>query len=673
ERWATMVPDLIGRSRSEHVLLPNGADHHARQRNLPAALEALAAAARPHVVIGSSLATFAESLVAAASRSGGIPGIRGELRDSYGYLWTLQGTFSARAPQKRRHAQVERLLLRDCEPWVALAGASKVALLHVAWKSLLLCHPHDTLCGCSTDLVARAMDARLDDAEDQAVGLRDDALLEMIGHDRDRAREEPGSWTPVTLVRNPSARPRSGVAILRLSAFAADVKVGANASPGAVRTARARVPALDGVPPVQVLTKALAHERTEAPRHYPDNDEVLGAEVAAWVGNVPAYGIRGYRHVGRAAKDEIPNPVVVDGLSLSNGFVSVRVTSDGRVTFDDHSTGVGIGDLLSWESREEAGDEYTASPRGPMLEFTYDGARVVHRGPVRGTIALEWRMKRRGFVVTGRTLLTVDAGARFLRIGVDARNAAADHRLRLGIATHLRDARVWADAMFGPVERKPIVATPEDLKLETPPATAPLHRYVSLFTESRGATVYSDGLAEYEADPNGTVFITLLRSVGELSRNDIPERPGHAGWPTPTLGAHCRGPFSARFALMCHGPRNAKTIDRIEHAADDVLLPLMGGTLRSALAVPAPVSGVGLDGLGLACSAITRTDDGEQFVLRCVNLTDETVAGAWTVPAGFSIAALARLDETVIGPLTVADGRIAFVAPPRAVITVLVR
>ena len=32
-----------------------------------------------------------------------------------------------------------------------------------------------------------------------------------------------------------------------------------------------------------------------------------------------------------------------------------------------------------------------------------------------------------------------------------------------------------------------------------PPPTAPLHRYVSLFDDARGVTVFSDGLAEYEA------------------------------------------------------------------------------------------------------------------------------------------------------------------------------
>ena len=113
--------------------------------------------------------------------------------------------------------------------------------------------------------------------------------------------------------------------------------------------------------------------------------------------------------------------------------------------------------------------------------------------------------------------------------------------------------------------------------------------------------------------------VTLVRGVGELSRNDLVERPGHAGWPTPTPGAQCLGEFGGEFAVMLHGPRLAPTIDAIERAADDVLNPLVGTTLRSAISVQPRVDGVELVGAGLAFSTIKESEDGEWLVLRCVN------------------------------------------------------
>src|SRR6476646_6404722 len=121
---------------------------------------------------------------------------------------------------------------------------------------------------------------------------------------------------------------------------------------------------------------------------------------------------------------------------------------------------------------------------------------------------------------------------------------------------------------------------------------APLARYVTLASQHQGATIYSDGLGEYEALGDGTVAITLFRAVGELSRNDLPERPGHAGWPAPTPEAQEQGPFGGRFALLLHGPRSEDTVAEIERTADDVLHPLVGRTVRTATELALVTHGV---------------------------------------------------------------------------------
>jgi len=202
--------------------------------------------------------------------------------------------------------------------------------------------------------------------------------------------------------------------------------------------------------------------------------------------------------------------------------------------------------------------------------------------------------------------------------------------------------------------------------------TAPLHRYVSLVNAKRGATLFSDGLTEYESVKNGFA-LTLLRSVGELSRSDLRERPGHAGWPEPTPGAQGIGPFEAEFGLLLHGPRTPATIDEIERTADDVLCPLAGETLRSALRLPPPVHGVELHGPGLAFSTAKDSDDGEWLVLRCVNLLDQECAGSWRLGRPLLEAKLARLDETPLTPLSVRNDTVPFLAPPRGVVTILIR
>ena len=668
ERWAGIRAEFGERESVGPELLLNGADHHARQRNLDDALAALAAASAPDVIHAGALGDFVADVQQRAAR---IPVLRGELRDSYGYTWTLQGTLASRAPQKRRYIMCERTLVRDVEPWVALAtfhrGMPRRHLTRAAWKPLLLCQPHDTLCGCSIDQVARAMDARLDSAASQAEGLREDAIWDLVGHDREAARLRPDSWQPVVLIRNRAARPRSGVAVTEVSIKLRDVPVGPGSAPRAKDSGAPDLPYADAV---------VAHERTEAPRAYPDNDAVLKFPVAFWVENAPGYGITPIP-LADAAPTLLPpdgDRVRVARNWMSNGRVTLRWDRRGRITLEDARTKRAIDDLVGWESAWDNGDLYTPSIGRAKLRARLVGAQVLHEGPVIGAMEQQWRLSARDEHVDVRLRFVLDAGARFLRFGVLGDNAARDHRLRLVVNTDVANGRTFADAAFTCIERVPIKVSAREARMEQPVATAPLHRYVSLFNAKRGTTVYSDGCTEYETRGKA-ILVTLLRSVGELSRNALPERPGHAGWPSPTPEAQCIGLFQAEFGLLLHDQRSAAVIDEIERTADDVLFPLTGETLRSALRVPEHYEGVELRGAGLGFSSLKESEDGEGLVLRCVNHLDQAVEGEWRLNSTMTIseAHRARFDETTLQRIELSGTSVRFVAAPREVVTILVR
>ena len=203
--------------------------------------------------------------------------------------------------------------------------------------------------------------------------------------------------------------------------------------------------------------------------------------------------------------------------------------------------------------------------------------------------------------------------------------------------------------------------------------TAPLHRYVSRYVPDAGATVFSDGLAEYEALADGAIAVTLLRAVGALSRHDLPERPGHAGWPADTPLAQSIGPYRAELTLAPHGPDTPAQRHAVEQLADDALLPLTGHTLRSNLGAPTIAGGLELEGEGLALSAAMPARESGWIVLRCVNRLDSEVRGRWRARRSIAEAKLARLDETPLEPLVMDGDAVAFVAQPHAIVTLLVR
>lgn len=720
DRWAAIRDALMPRAVAGVALLPNGADHHALQPHLRTSIAAIAAAAEPAAAIErGSLRAFAGALGTALG-SGDLPEVGDrsaggtELRDSYGYTWTLQGTLGTRAHLKRRNASVERLLVRDAEPWVALAevghrGVDRRALLDAAWKSLLLCHPHDTLCGCSIDDVARAMAVRLDDAESQAAGLRDDALLDVIGHDSASARTAVDAWRPVVVVSNPAARARGGVAEIEVLRFREHVRVGPGSAPeireagdSPDRTAPlneapfARCSLAAGSVERQLLERTVRHDRVESPVAYPRDDLVESERVIAWVPTIAGYGTIALDiddappSEGQAASSP-PAAVGAGELWLDNGLLRIAVDDAGRVSLDTNDARVSVRSLIGFEDVGDVGDLYTHSPRLPLItDVRLVGARVVHGGPLRGELHASWVMSiPRTSGRAGRsssvceTVLhasfTLDAGVPFARVRVWGMNEACDHRLRVVFRGGIERAEVWADAAFGPVRRAPVEA-PEGSS-ETPPPTAPLARYVTLAGAERGFTLLSDGLAEYEATPEGDIAVTLTRAVGELSRNDLPERPGHAGWPAPTPEAQSLRAFEGCFGVLPHGARDACTTAAIERSADDFLHPLCGFTLRSSIRRPLPTDGVelrlhesvdpSLEG-ALAFSACKPAVDGAGVVLRCVNLIHLPVRAEWRVPFPIARAQRARLDEEAIGELDVAGRAIPFVAGPREVVTVVV-
>jgi mannosylglycerate hydrolase len=680
-RWERMRGELSPRSTTGVILIPNGADHHARQHRWADAMTALERAGLADNVHRSSLQEFATQLVEHATAQK-LPLVRGELRDSYGYTWTLQGTFGTRAHEKRLNALAERVLVREAEPWGALAAMirpTRRALVEAAWRELLTAQPHDTLCGCAIDDVALAMEGRLRSATTQAIGIRDDAILDLIGHDASVARESPDRWSPVVVIRNAAPRRRSGVAVIELEELIAHVAVGPGSAPREdvlVPSAPAKV----GIPSLgalQLLSHETRYSRTESPRHYPDNDLVMVQRVAAWVSHAPPYGVSTFAIGARYEPVRPTDSVFLEGRSLRNQHLRFTIDDAGVVSVEHLATGRRIADAISFAGEADGGDLYTPAPRPRDVALEFRGAKRVHRGPLRGEVEARFRtreLSRRGPPDTELTVrLVLDAGARFLRIMIAGVNHRTDHRLRLVLRSDVANPGVWADAAFGPVRREPLVIAEEEAAVEHAPATAPLHRYVSLFDHQRGFTAYSDGLGEYETNDAGEVLVTLVRAVGELSRNDLPERPGHAGWPSPTPLAQCLGPFEASFAIMFHGPRLASTIDEIEHTADDVLLPLVGTTLRAAIDLRAEVVGPELVGDGLAFSAMKESEDSEWLVLRCANHRDDEVHGVWRLPFSVHDARLARLDETPVLSLEPQGREVGFTAPPHAIVTVLVR
>lgn len=703
-RWPRLLQGLSARNTTGMMLLTVGADHHAAAPDLSTAISCLSAvAARDGVAVqrtglGQACGLLHQAVREQDAAGHPLPRIRGELRDSYGYTWTLQGTLATRAAQKRHNAHLERTLLRDVEPWTVLAwlhaprDARTVAadgsialpqlpaLVALAWETLLRAHPHDTLCGCSVDHVAADAEARHRDVAALAVELRDRAVGLALAHDLAEARTRPVDRDPAVLLRNRSARRRHGLAELRVLETVADVGVGPTSGRSMEREDIAAQPSTMPRAALQGLTWQLLGTRTrhvlrESPQHYPDADLVREHRVLAWVPDVPSSGLRVLdTHSTHAGAAPVPPAVSAhesDGVvMIDNGQVQLTASHEGV-----HISVMGrtLVDALSLETQADAGDSYTPSLRGTPDSLRVMSVRLGATGPLRASVQVRWRWRVGGERIVVRTDLVLDAGAQSLRCDVRGVNGRRHHRLRLCWNTDARGTRaapalVMADAAFGPVKRTSISGVPDAAPFEQPPATSPLHRWLTTCDVMRGATLISDGLAEGEAH-DGQLCVTLVRAIGDLSRSDLPERPGHAGWPAPIPAAQSIGRFRARLALLLHGPWSDAIHDLIDAEADALLTPLVGESWRDLRTTTSEVAGPELEGEGLRASSICLGADGRSVVLRALNVRGATSLGAWRLPKGQWRARVCRLDGTPLGDWAPVTDRIVLHLLPHALLT----
>lgn len=686
--WERVSAAVLPRAATRQVAVFVGADHHAAPADLGELAARLQRVDRTAEFRLSRLATFFE---AAEREADGLAELDGEFRWSYGYTWTLQGTIATRAPLKRRNAALELLLTREAEPLAALAGdpeGTARAVLRQAWSEVVDSHFHDAICGCASDLVARAVEVRFDDAQAGASEVKRSAVARLMGQDQDLMRDGVSQGARLALW-NGAVRARGGVVIAEGSFFVRDVLVGPPGS-RAPRKGRGFAPfalreissGLTVAPQLLSLTPGL--ERRDAPRHYPDQDEVERVRFALPLPrSLPGMTLRLFEPVQDPA-EPMEEFVAAGPRRVWNARMVATVERTGTVELEEPVSGMRYGGLLRLESEPDQGDSYSFCPvRGATVSVPRGATRpeVVAAGPL--VAALRWgsslpvsggRDRLKGRVACETTMeLVGDQGA--LRVRLELENQGCDHRLRLRVPTGLRRGRCRAGAAFGWVERG--VVKPVRSPRESVVPTAPAHRWVAAARKECGLALFAPGCFEYEWTAGGDLVVTLLRSVGELSKSGLATRPGHAGWPTPTPLAQCLGRDVVELGIAPISEADLQAPERLEQLWEELFVPPLAVWERDATGLPLPpVPAVELTGDGLVFSSCVAGETPGTLVLRCFNTREVAVAGAWLFGAPVRRAMRTRADGTELGTLAVSseDGaRVAFEAGPREIVTVSVQ
>jgi mannosylglycerate hydrolase len=680
-QWGRIREVLVDRASTFQIAVFVGADHHAAHRELTR-LRLLVAELEPEAYVRVS--RLDEFFNAARAEGRDLPVITGELRWSYGYTWTLQGVHATRAPLKRRHSEAELWLERVAEPLAALArwtvGTDPQPLLSHAWRTLLRSQFHDSLAGCTADAVARRAQARIADAETLAREVARTSLDALLDNDPDLARDRPEQSSPRLVLWNPAPRARSGIVVAEVTGFLRDVFVG----PPGGRTPRTgsgvgelQFLAGDSGQRVQFLSRHHRMERLDSAHHYPDQDEVEVVRLAfrapaveglscAVLSSVPAHG------------QPEQSEVMVTESWLDNGLVSVELKPDGTLELSDRRTSAQFSGLLLLEAESDVGDTYSFAPLPRDGSFRLSSpleSGILAHGPLVGALELRGSLTSSQGKIGMKVVVSLYAGSPAVRCTLEVENRARNHRFRLRLPTGLPGGTALAGGPFGSVVREIIEPDAARYPRETPVRTAPAHRFVAHARRGRGLVLLAPGFFEYELTPSGDLLFTVLRAVGDLSRDDLTTRPGHAAWPTATPLAQCFGRERLQIAFAAVTPEELESGTRLPELWEDVFLPLRPVWLRQATPLLPREIAIRLDGDGLVFSALKPSEDNDGIILRCYNARATPTEGAWRMASPVDSAKRVRADEREPSQLSVEDGGrvVRFHAGPHEIVSILVR
>jgi mannosylglycerate hydrolase len=546
------------------------------------------------------------------------------------YMPVLKGVFSSRNHLKLMNNDCQRELERWAEPFAAVAwllGAQyPKARLENAWKTLLLNHAHDDMCGCSVDPIARDMEARFGEVFRIAGEIAAESLLTIAGM-IDASRFD--SLFSI-VVFNPSPRERTDVI-----GFSMELPDGTESF--ALKDSRGKTA------PIQVRKR--------------DGNRV---DLYLCAESVPGLGYKTYYVVGSEETAE-SHPTVTasaEERTLENETLRVRINDDGTLKVTHKPSGRTYDNLGYFEDGGDAGDTYDHSPPGRDTIVTSKGLQatitLVEPGPLMAKFRVEIAFdlpdqldqdrKARGsttrtFPIVSYVELTPEA--KRVEIKTIMKNVVKDHRLRVLFPTGLSADHCFAEEPFD-VARLPISEPfsdqlPERIRelmlagrYTKPINQHPFQNFVDYSDGERGVAVISRRVTEFEVLPdNGTIALTLLRSVGWLARSDLLTRVGDVGPHIFTPEAQCLGEHLFHYAIFPHTGDWSEEKAHVQAFSHNLRLRAVLKTGPGSLPDETSFFSLSSEGTigGFRLSALKRSEDGDGVILRFFNTTDQPVRG----------------------------------------------
>ncbi|WP_201714349.1 alpha-mannosidase [Rossellomorea arthrocnemi] len=613
EQLKSYVEKVTPYATTSQLLLTNGGDHlMPKHGNLLKQINELQGEVE---FVSSTYEAFLKSVQAEIPAD--LPVFVGEMRSNE-HIYVLPNVISARSYLKVQNQEMEDELTGYTEPLATLAGQEKYPhrYLEESWKLLLLNHPHDSICGCSIDEVHKEMETRTMMLQQRLSSIQRGSLTHLGIQDpmfSGSGLRKPFEDNSVFTVFNPHPRPFTGWVS------------------GEIWLEEERLFVLqdvNGKLHIPVIKNKRKSRHFDSPLDaFPDFKEGTFYEMEFYVEDLAATSLSTFTVVeGNYEEIRESHERVIE-----NQYYSIELDVDGTLSLLDKETGKRHEGLQRFYSTLDAGDEYNYSPPVHDVETVAElsGAGKIRKATGIQELSYDLKLLTPAGLNEDRTgpsedkvtttvyiTITVKDHDKKVDVSYTINNRSKDQRLRIQYPLGASVDHTYSDTAFDVVKRK--VKKDEEFdaakQKEVPVVVEPS---LSFVRSTSGFQFYHRGLQEYQItrmEEEDSLDVTLIRSVGWLSRDDLRTRGGGAGPNMETPDAQCIGTYTFHAAFEFHPHKS------MGHVATEAHLFRVPPRIY-----PGEGKGIGclveIDNGDVQWSSLRRVEDGME--LRVWNPTDQ--------------------------------------------------
>jgi len=501
--------------KDEEIFILNGADHIFPAKNLQE---------RKAKILESLDMKISEvlpsELIDSSSFQGRVGKISGEQRNNE-KAYILPGVTSARNYLKRQNQEAEDLLTHELELLdVYTKGYFELTeYLDYLWKTLLKNHPHDSICGCSTDFVHREMEVRSEQIFSGGRQMKETTLLRTYDVKFD-------GFNNKLFVLSPT--PYEETKFIK-----AEILVPVKEDLGSIELFEGeRKLSFD-------IVKREAVERLLVHQEYLNYHDFFAYEV---VFNLSFNGFEERVVVIKPVAFEKRVSIKKSAVkSIENKSYQVNVNEHGFLDLYCKAQNRWFRNLNKLVSSLDRGDEYNYS--APEV----DKISMANLVNVERSVGVSFSRLRLTYelvqpegydflreVPSDREVkskivqtLTLSEGYQGIHCHITVDNKAKNHRLLLKFPLGERIEYTHGDSAFDIVKRE---ISDEAVEFVSKGKETPVTEFPALSAIKAGKLILTHrGLLEYSVEDSSNLCLTLLRCVGDLSRRDLASRNGGAG------------------------------------------------------------------------------------------------------------------------------------------------